>query len=83
MATVHIHLTDQENNSLLTIARETGKAQDELLRDAINHLISQFHQEDRRALLQQARGIWKDRTDFSLFETLRGEWDRFESIGDN
>ena len=76
MATLHINLTDQESDSLLTIARQTGKSQDELLRDAINHLISQFQKQDRRALLQSARGIWKDRTDLPSAEELRREWDR-------
>ena len=76
MATLHINLTDQESDSLLTIARQTGKSQDELLRDAINHLISQFQEQDRRALLQSARGIWKDRTDLPSAEELRREWDR-------
>jgi len=76
MATLHIDLTDQENDSLLTIARQTGKSQDELLRDAIQDLISQFQQEDRQALLQSARGIWKNRTDLPSAEELRREWDR-------
>ena len=83
MATVHIHLTNQENESLLAIAQQTGKTQDELLREAINQLISQFDQEDRRALLQQARGIWKDRTDLPSIEVLRREWDRFQEIDGN
>lgn len=55
MATLHIDLTDQENDSLLTIARQRGKSQDELLRDAIQDLISQFQQGDRQALLQKER----------------------------
>ena len=76
MAIVHIDLTDRENDCLMTIARETGKSQDELLRDAINIMISQFQQSDRRALLQSARGMWKDRTDLPPAEELRREWDR-------
>ena len=76
MATLQINLTDQEKDSRLAIARQTGKSQDELLRDAINHLIAQFQQEDRRALLLRARGIWKDRTDLPYAEELRQEWDR-------
>ena len=31
MAIVHIDLTDRENDCLMTIARETGKSQDEVL----------------------------------------------------
>ena len=76
MATLHIDLTDQENDSLLTIARHKGKSQDELLHDAIQDLISQFQQEDRQALLQSARGIWKNRTDLPSPEELRRDWDR-------
>ena len=76
MATLQIDLTDQENDTLLILARQTGKSRDELLRDAIGYLISQCQQQDRRALLQKARGIWKDRTDLPSAEELRREWDR-------
>jgi len=76
MATVHIYLTDQESQSLQAIALRTGKTQDELLRDAVNQLIASFQHEDRRALLQKARGIWKNRTDLPSLEALRSEWDR-------
>ena len=76
MAIVHIDLTDRENDCLMTIERETGKSRDELLRDTINIMISQFQQSDRRALLQSARGMWKDRTDLPPAEELRCEWDR-------
>jgi len=76
MATLHIDLTDHENDSLLTIARQRGKSQDELLRDTIQDLISQCQAKDRQALLQSARGIWKNRTDLPTSEDLRREWDR-------
>jgi hypothetical protein len=76
MATVYIHLTDQESQSLQAISLRTGKTQDELLRDAVDQLIAKFQCEDRRTLLQKARGIWKDRTDLPSFESLRSEWDR-------
>ena len=45
--TVHLALTEQENESLLTIARETGKRKDEVLRDAIHLIVSHFQQADR------------------------------------
>ena len=82
MATVSIHLTDQEKASLLEIVRHTGKTQDELFREAINRLIMQFQQKDRRALLRQARGMWKDRTDLPSVEELRREWERFQEVDD-
>jgi hypothetical protein len=32
--------------------------------------------EDRLSLLQQARGMWKDRSDLPAVADLRREWDR-------
>jgi len=76
MQTDHITLTDQESKALRAIAQQTGRTQDELIREAVEQLIAQFHHSDRRALLVQARGMWKDRNDVPALETLRNEWDR-------
>lgn len=78
MVTTHITLTDQESATLHLIAQQTGKTQDELIYEAVQQFITQFRQIHRRALLWQARGIWKDRTDLPSLETLRGEFDRWE-----
>jgi hypothetical protein len=76
MAIAGLHLTTQEQTTLETMAQHTGKTPDELIHDAVKQLIAQFQSEDRLRLLQQARGMWKDRTDLPSVAELRGEWDR-------
>ena len=78
MASTAITLTEQEQLSLRAIAQQTGKTQDELLHEAVMQFLAQFQQTRRRALLQQARGIWQDRTDLPSLETMRREFDRME-----
>ncbi len=72
-----LSLTESENMTLLAISQATGKTLEQLLHEAVGMIIRQFQQNDRRILLRQARGIWKDRTDLPDPETLRKEWDRF------
>ena len=76
MAIAGLHLTEQEQTTLETMAQRTGKTPDELIHDAVKHLIAQFQSEDRLRLLRQARGMWKDRTDLPSVAALRREWDR-------
>jgi hypothetical protein len=78
MITTAITLTEQEQTTLRVIAQQTGKTPDELLHEAVVQFLSQFQQTQRRALLQQARGMWHDRTDLPSLETLRREFDRME-----
>ena len=82
MATAQITLTETESDALQAISQRTGRTQDQLLREAVVSLITQFKpQADRHALLRQARGIWQDRTDLPVLRDLRGELDRFSSQG--
>jgi hypothetical protein len=76
MATAGLHLTAQEQTTLETMAQRTGKTPDEFIHDAVKQLIAQFQSEDRLRLLQQARGMWKDRTDLPSVTDMRHEWDR-------
>jgi len=76
MAIAGLHLTEQEQTAIETMAQHAGKTPDELIHDAIKQLIAQFQSEDRLRLLQQARGMWKDRTDLPALTDLRREWDR-------
>jgi hypothetical protein len=78
MATTAITLTEQEQTALGTIAQQTGKTPDELLHEAVVQFLAQFQPPQRRTLLQQARGMWQDRTDLPSLETLRREFDRWE-----
>ena len=78
MDTTAITLTEQEQVSLRDIAQQTGKTPDELLHEAVAQFLAQFQQMRRRALLQQARGMWQDRPDLPSVATLRREFDRME-----
>ena len=76
MAIAGLHLTEHEQAALETMAQHLGKTPEELVHDAVKQLIAQFQSEDRLSLLRQARGMWKDRTDFPSLTDLRREWDR-------
>lgn len=71
-----VNLTEQELNALREISRRTGKAESDLIHEAVERFIAQFQKQDRLALMQKARGIWKDRQDLSSLKDLRDEWDR-------
>jgi hypothetical protein len=76
MDSTAITLTEQEQVSLRAIAQQIGKTPDELLHEAVAQYLAQFQPTRRRTLLQQARGMWQDRTDLPSLATLRREFDR-------
>jgi hypothetical protein len=76
MAIAGLHLTEQEQTALATMAQRIGKTPDELVHDAMKQLIAQLQSEDRLSLLRQARGMWKDRTDLPSLADFRRQWDR-------
>jgi hypothetical protein len=76
MVRTQIYLTEAERAALKAIARQTGQKQSELIRQAIDRLIEGFQPGERRARLQMARGMWRDRDDLPDFEGLRRELDR-------
>lgn len=78
MRATTITLTEQELNFLRVIAQQTGKTPEELVRDAVIQFLAQYQAAHRRALLQQARGMWQDRADLPSFADLRSEMDRWE-----
>jgi hypothetical protein len=61
--TAHLELSEQTASLLQTIARQTGKSQDELIHEAIELFTRQFQEAHRVALLRQARGMWQHRDD--------------------
>jgi len=52
MVRTQIYLTEAERAALRAIARQTGKKQSELIRQAIDRLIEGFQPGERRARLQ-------------------------------
>ncbi len=76
MVRTQIYLTERQRDELAAIARALGKKQSELIREAVDRLIDQASRSRREAVLREAAGIWKDRTDFPDFKATRAEWDR-------
>jgi predicted DNA-binding protein len=76
MVRTQIYLTAAEREALKGIARQTGKKQSELIRQAIDTLIASFQPEDRQERLRLARGLWQGREDLPDWRALRRELDR-------
>jgi len=76
MVRTQIYLTESQREELAAIAKTAGKKQSELIREAVDRLIDQEGRSRREAVLHEAAGIWKDRTDLPDFKATRAEWDR-------
>src|SRR6476620_8191115 len=74
--TTQVDLDERSSAALDAIARETGKTPDQLIHEAVEDLIRRHQPFDRRDLLRQARGMWKDRGDLPDFDLIRSELDR-------
>jgi hypothetical protein len=66
-------LTEADCLLLQSMSQLTGKTESELLHEALNLL--KVKVENRRSLLQRARGIWRDRDDLPTLTELRSEAD--------
>ncbi|MFZ5453914.1 MAG: ribbon-helix-helix domain-containing protein [Thermodesulfobacteriota bacterium] len=77
MVRIGIYLTEKQQAALRDLARQTGQTQSKLIRRAIDDFIDRHKALDRRAMLEQAWGIWKDRDDLPDFRALRKEFDRW------
>ncbi len=76
MVRMQIYLTERQRDELAAIAKTSEKKQSELIREAVDRLIDQAGRSRREAVLHEAAGIWKDRTDLPDFKATRTEWDR-------
>jgi len=79
MVRTQIYLTEHQRNELARIAKTIGRKQSELIRQAVDQMIDQLGHHRREAVLREAAGIWKNRTDIQDFNTIRSEWDRLDS----
>jgi len=76
MVRTQIYLTESQRDELAAMARAAGKKQSELIREAVDHLIDQAGHSRREAVLREAAGMWRERTDLPGFGATRAEWDR-------
>jgi hypothetical protein len=76
MVRTQIYLTDKQRDALATIARNSGKKQSAVIREAIERLIERTGYDRKELILSKATGIWQDRADLPDFRTLRSEWDK-------
>ncbi|MDW7712248.1 MAG: ribbon-helix-helix protein, CopG family [Deferrisomatales bacterium] len=76
MVRTQIYITEREQQGLRGLAKTTGKSQSELIRVAIDRFLAAALPGERRALLRQGRGLWKEREDLPDFGELRRSWDR-------
>ncbi len=78
MVRTQVYLTNRQRSDLTLISKNKGKKQSELIREAIDRFIEQASQQHRETILNEASGIWKNRTDIPDFEKNRSNWDRVE-----
>lgn len=76
MVRTQIYLTENERDGLALLAEASGKKQSELIRDAVDVLISQFSPGHRDTVLKKAAGLWQNRQDLPDFAHLRKQWAR-------
>jgi predicted transcriptional regulator len=76
MVRTQIYLTEAEQEALRSLARNTGRSQSELIREAIDAMLERQEPVDRRSAMQQAHGMWRDRDDLPDLKGMRDEFDR-------
>jgi predicted DNA-binding protein len=63
MVQTSIQISENVDGILATLSKQSGKAKEELIREAIEEYLGQVTiSEDILALRRRARGIWKDRS---------------------
>jgi predicted transcriptional regulator len=76
MVRTQIYLTDEERDGLDAIAKSTGKKQSELIREAVDRFLDLRKANRRASILNDAAGMWRDRSDLPGFGEVRRSWDR-------
>ncbi len=78
MFRTQIYLTENERKGLLLLAKELGRHQSALIREAIDLFIQNKLKEKRKkkSALHAAAGIWAEREDLPDFQQIREEFDR-------
>lgn len=78
MVRTQIYLTEEEREDLRKIAKETGKKQSELIREAVDEYVADRQADRQLEIIDEIAGIWKNRTTVIDYEKVRKNWDRKE-----
>ncbi len=78
MVRTQIYLTEEEREDLRKIAKETGKKQSELIREAVDEYVADRQADKQLEIIDKIAGIWKNRTTVIDYEQVRKNWDRKE-----
>lgn len=76
MVRTQIYLTEDQRAEIAEIANRSGRRQSEVIREALDRFIEQKGRHRREAVLREAAGIWRGRSDLPDLIALRREWDR-------
>jgi predicted transcriptional regulator len=76
MVRTQIYLTEEERDGLDAIAKSTRKKQSELIREAVDRFLDLRKGNRRAAILNDAAGMWKNRSDLRDFALARRSWNR-------
>ena len=71
MVRTQVYLTEQEKNSLESVALSQGIPQSELIRQAIDDLLERLGTVDKSTALDSIAGIWSGREDIPDIRELR------------
>ena len=79
-----VYLTEDQNRMLARLARQSGRSQSALIREAVEHLAPEREREARAAVLRAVGGLWNDREELPDWKALREEPDRrLEALYEN
>lgn len=76
MTRTQIYLTEDEKDGLEAVARSTDKNQSEIIREAVDRFLDLTRGNRRKAILNEAAGMWRNRKDLPDFGMARRSWDR-------
>jgi predicted transcriptional regulator len=76
MVRTQIYLTEEERDGLEAVAKSTNRKQSEIIREAVDRFLDLTRGSRRKAILNEAAGMWMNRSDLPDFAAARRSWDR-------